>query len=768
MKFGQNLEQYSVPQWAPYNLDYDNVKKIIRQATLPDSVHAISIPGQDTSDELFEGGEQELYLALSEELERIELYSKTKYGEIQRRLEHHSKLLDKFNDKNTRVSMKRLQRLSKLEEGIIKAGHDLQLLSRFIGANRLAFVKLLKKYKKWSGSTKLIQRFRQEELDRCEFLSGLKDPLAVLLTRYTNLLEMARASFDVKGKETIPSPLETSSQAHPLQHAFDHGTQTDFDSAFLSSTVGGRATYWIHNDNLVQVHVLMQSVSKQRRGSSADSPTSPLKAITNPLNTFGDDFSGSGMIVYGTLDLAENRSSTGDKMAYIHYTRSDKAVTLKLPEEQLILKRKEVAILSQKDYTVSSARDTAAFNSAKLWFDQHPEVKPLIEVGYSRTRLAGFSNSNVCGVWATLDKDIVFAVPGGGTESKSFPHAILDIRWESKTRPDVIRNLDRQIIAERVQEFDMCMHVLAATYTEITPPKWFKILETDLRKVSSIETHPTESNTKAKDSSATTASDQSYTFSVGYNHSSATSTHDTSELMETIRRTRQNNLHKKLQIQTPREETDRPQVRYWNEFQDGDEEMQATESYLIDAQQTNEDILASMFAAFSHKVRDVVKAISFGKKNKPPERQPLMSPTDSLSSTSSGEVVSRAAKPRKYTTFADYSTLPSQTSHAQRNIVQRDRFLFYATWVAYVVSVIFLILGIVIETIGRRKFNTERRIFTVFGILMSFLSASLGILCGNLRGRGASVIERGIIMMSYLVVCTANGVLIISVWGDSA
>ena len=765
MKFGQYLEQYSVPQWAPYNLDYDNSKRIIREATQPGLVHAINIPGQDTNDELTKEGEQKLYITLSEELERVELFFKTKYGEIQRRLEHHSKLLDKLNDKNTRVSMKRLQ---KLEEGTIKAGHDLQLLSRFIGANRLGFVKLLKKYKKWSGSAKLIQRFRQEELNRCEFFSELKDPLTVLLTKYTNLLEMVRASFDVKGKGTVPSSLETNSQSHALQHAFDHGTQTDFDSVFLSSVVRGRAVYWIHIDNLVQAHILMQSVSKQRRGSSADSPTSPSKAITNPLNTFGDNFSGSGMIVYGTLGPDGIRLSVNKEMVYINYTRSDRAVTLKLPEEQLILKRKEVALLSQKDSNIFGTRNTAAFNSARSWFTLNPEVKPLIEIGYSRTRLAGFSNSDICGVWATLDEDIVFAIPGGHSDSKSFPHAILEIRWEGKTTPDIIRNLDRQIIAKRVPDFNIWTHALVAIHNEIPQPSWFKILETDLRRTSVVETYPTEIGAKSKDSSATTASDQSYTFSAGYNHSSATSTHETSELVEAVGRTRQNKRHKKLQIQTPREEINNPQIRYWNEFQDGDEEMQATEPYLIDVQQTDEVILASMFAAFSQKVRDVVKAISFRREEKHPERQPLTSSTDSLSSTSLGEVVPRAAKPRKYSTFANYSTLPPQPLQAQRNIAQRDRFLFYATWVAYAVAVMFLIMGIVIESIGRRKFSTERRIFTVFGILMSFLSASLGVLCGNLRGREMSVIERGIMMMGCLVICTANGMLIISVWSDSA
>ncbi|KAI7114926.1 hypothetical protein KC337_g17373, partial [Hortaea werneckii] len=64
-----------------------------------------------------------------------------------------------------RIPIGRLERYGRLENDVLKAGEEIKSLARFTSTQRTAFRKLLKKYKKWTGSNNLEERFRQEVLD---------------------------------------------------------------------------------------------------------------------------------------------------------------------------------------------------------------------------------------------------------------------------------------------------------------------------------------------------------------------------------------------------------------------------------------------------------------------------------------------------------------------------------------------------------------------------------------------------------------------------
>jgi hypothetical protein len=69
------------------NVEYNDIKHLIKVRTTRDQAHAISIPsrgnGGDTALKEFE---DELYSALSEQHQRIDLFVFSKSGEISRRL----------------------------------------------------------------------------------------------------------------------------------------------------------------------------------------------------------------------------------------------------------------------------------------------------------------------------------------------------------------------------------------------------------------------------------------------------------------------------------------------------------------------------------------------------------------------------------------------------------------------------------------------------------------------------------------------------------
>lgn len=66
------------------NIDYDDIKHLIKEHTTPGSGKAVAIPGQgNQNDSEFE---DHLFAVLAQEHRRIDLFVKSKTGEIERRL----------------------------------------------------------------------------------------------------------------------------------------------------------------------------------------------------------------------------------------------------------------------------------------------------------------------------------------------------------------------------------------------------------------------------------------------------------------------------------------------------------------------------------------------------------------------------------------------------------------------------------------------------------------------------------------------------------
>ena len=154
-----------------------------------------------------------------------------------------------------------------------RAGEDVELLSRFVGAQRLAFQKLLKKYKKWTGSQDLGARFREDVLNRPTSFS--KRDFGDLITQWTEVLASVRApfekkaiaqaragrarhdglpplatdrslSFSLQNGTSIRVPNERDSAAH-MHSKWESGCNVDIDTAFSAFPLGPkarRAVYW--------------------------------------------------------------------------------------------------------------------------------------------------------------------------------------------------------------------------------------------------------------------------------------------------------------------------------------------------------------------------------------------------------------------------------------------------------------------------------------------------------------------------------------------
>jgi len=203
-----------VPQWAHYNVDYNKLKNLIKVNTTKDQARAVTIPGQaDTALEKFE---DKFFNDLCNEHDRPDLFVKSKADEISCRLQSSQKrvlrILARCSYEGKSISPKKF---AKLNVEIERCGEDIRSLQRFTAAQRKAFHKILKKYKKWTGSTSLGARFNDEVLsDPKSFVRRDFEPL---LSQYRDLLTTLRATTPHISVSTTPTSSRRASRRPSTQ-----------------------------------------------------------------------------------------------------------------------------------------------------------------------------------------------------------------------------------------------------------------------------------------------------------------------------------------------------------------------------------------------------------------------------------------------------------------------------------------------------------------------------------------------------------------------
>ncbi|KAK3350153.1 hypothetical protein B0T25DRAFT_570732 [Lasiosphaeria hispida] len=220
----------------PDNIDYNSLKHHIKAHTTKDQATAIAIPGhQDITLRKFE---DELYTELCRQHDRVDLFVASKADEIARRLHYvsnqlHRLLLRCAISRRDGMSLKRQRRFAKYEQDLLKCREDVRSLQRFVNAQVVAFRKILKKYRKWTGSSSLGSRFRDTILshpksftkrDFSPLQAECDDLLATL--RSASPADVSALGSPATGSSTpsirqldAVSPSETIVVREPLAHA---------------------------------------------------------------------------------------------------------------------------------------------------------------------------------------------------------------------------------------------------------------------------------------------------------------------------------------------------------------------------------------------------------------------------------------------------------------------------------------------------------------------------------------------------------------------
>jgi hypothetical protein len=369
---------------------------------------------------------------------------------------------------------------------------------------RTGFIKILKKYKRWTTDRELSHVFKQEISSRPDSLFQLD--LGYLLDQYIDVLDALRSAFDADGTSTSNAEnANGQSSAARISRILEKGDDLDFDLALTTvplGSKGNKATYWIHPDHIVEAQVLLLQhmrlyISNARqRGSVRGTPIRRHSSTTNLDLYFGNEDT-TGLVV---LDHAEafafrqNASTIGateelqgsisikaagqirccatGKAAVVICTEADSQGQSPAAIKTTKMDRKRLPAFldtSVKEDTMKhpgssdgSAKDDAS--AVRQWLVEHQSTKPIAGAVSKRTRFTGLHNNSTGGTWATLDKDVClkgslykdladddWTSAARGESPKQFPHAILEIRREGNQAMALIQTLDRSHLVGRLQ-----------------------------------------------------------------------------------------------------------------------------------------------------------------------------------------------------------------------------------------------------------------------------------------------------------------------------
>jgi hypothetical protein len=346
-----------------------------------------------------------------------------------------------------------------------RTGEEIRSLSRFIGAQRLAFTKLLKKYKKWTRSDTLNVRFKSEVLNRPTSFTSVS--LDSQFEDWTDILQAIRAA---RSPDAPPSLLEKGRISSPALHsvglnrqressdavagkfgaAVESGSDVSFDAVFADVPIGeagAKAVYWVHPEQLIELQVLLLQhlrlfIAKPALDPSSQ-PESPVITRRSSLSSQNQKEYDFGMIVLDDVEEYARRQSIctvsdsedcggrsfAKPTAIARWTSADEAIIslrqLHQPGNTGIVKvRKKYlgALLnvergfeSRKNSGISKQTDEQSLSGsgvaltpekARELLEKHRGIKPLVSISARRTRFLGLSNSRFEGQWCVLDSQI--------------------------------------------------------------------------------------------------------------------------------------------------------------------------------------------------------------------------------------------------------------------------------------------------------------------------------------------------------------------------
>ena len=633
----------------------------------------------------------------------------------------------------------------------MRVGDEIRSLARFTTAQRTAFRKLLKKYRKWTESDDLEKRFRHEVLEDPNSFTNID--LEPPLHEYSETLQKVRALYEKQTRkplhqDILPAALPSeASIIERLNVVRDSSSSVAFDTALATTPIGNSsqvASYFVHPEFVVELQVLLlqhlQFHTRPSRTIGAISRTSsqsafpPLDSRTEP-DTFTvvvDEVERLAHVESAvTVEEREHvpgklpqrakyclRWTSNENGSLAERVASDKirtAVVQNKYAERIFANledetRTKLPAHKQQDALVSKVQELCHQSGA---------TRPLYKTAASRSRFVGINDGPMGAYLAALDSNVSMSdacsPPKGLT---AFPFAVLQVRQEGKPIDDLISILDKSHLVERVRGFSLPYHALwtVCKPRNMSPPFWTPLLSQDIRKLPPLGKSKTATFTSGTASPSRSATNRS-TPTV-----STIGVTDGTTAVEMLRSSDdavRDGLHapparlmrkkRKKQRSYPRPVIASRPAAYWNEY---DRPEQAEEDRYVLFVDPNEP-------SFLDNMVDRVNFI-FGRNNnasKPGEESPALHGfrDEESSSDDDDEVTALNRGRRSYGAIA----IDKRPSTRAQTHAQPSTFIPAVSALCFLSSIAILLVTGLLALTSKHKYATWVRVGTIFAVFCS-------------------------------------------------
>lgn len=642
---------------------------------------------------------------------------------------------------------------------MLKAGEEIKSLSRFISTQRTAFRKLLKKYKKWTGSSQLEERVRGDILD--DLKSFTKYDLRPLLDDYSGTLNDIRSLYATRLQQATADKPDAqndataakSSTIAKLHASLATGSRTNFDTALATSPLGGSGTfasYFVHHDNIVELQVLLLQHLRYFMRSSASSngtPITPVQRQDEEADCFllaadsPDQFIQEQSAV--TVDQREHMSgstpqrtrlcarwNTGDDALVAARTGSDKMSTYGLKPKHIDdFFDKTRPFLPRRESMKGTATELSDVRDVLV---NDEDVRALYSMQSNRSRFVGLSNSSSGTCLASLDTGITFAAAGTSENKTKFPFAVLQLRQEGTIDQSLVNTLNSSHLVERVRGFSMEYHAIWHLYkpNTVAAPFWVTTLSRDIRKLPPATSRRSNSGTgtgsqspksplnamgTASNGSSVMGTTDGTTTAVGTSRNPSMGFADSDAAAPPLRAFR-----KKRRREFP-EAPAQPQAKYWSEYDHPEDGSDAGDAYVIYIDPNER----SSFEVFFDKLGRFFSRKSKAEDNSLPS-SPSIGNDDESSSDEDSRLMPR--RPKSYGAIRTHS----QRKHGQSARVYEQEhdpsaLLPQFAAVSLVASLVILVVAYLLAATGKHKLATEVDAGVVFAIASSLIFSIVGV-----------------------------------------
>ncbi|KAB8698103.1 hypothetical protein FH972_026353 [Carpinus fangiana] len=781
MKFGDTLQQRSVPQWQNYNIDYTALKRLIKQHTSPQAAArpgiALSIPGKGpTVQDEFDA---QLFDLIRRECDRLDLFVKSKKYELASRLQSIERQINQLQQRrvlqqqqplpSTRTALGLRRRFSKLESELLRVGEEIQNVSRFIVSNRMAVRKAVKKHRKWTRSPTFAARVDEQILGRDDCFARVD--LSTVMEQYASYLGDLRSAFEEHHSPDKSSPsLDTTNTSITLKSA-----PIDFDTLVeAESGPSRRATYWVHQDNVVELRILLLQYMRYAHLDPASPATKPKMPLRRDSSFLSDNQVGLVALDSSKIsvrwagnDAAVTVSDSGSYTTKFERHRLPSFLSASRPLDQ----RDSSDDLSSLPESTDKEREII-----QAWMENHPNVNPLARVCANRSRFVSLEESAWPGPRAILDQEVRMEKtsivqlrrkesfrPASFASMELFPHAVLTV-VSGDDDGGIIAALDSTHLTERIPGFSIGLHAIATCCkpNALPEPAWLPKLSEDIRHLPPASDSSSRRSSNFEASSERTPAERKSRSATTPSAPEEAITPDAS----------MPSAHENRRLGAPLATKIQPApIRYWNEFDDGSEFGGHDDSYVIyvDPDEPVFPGLARFIAWQKNIYAKISKASSLSSKGRKKEqstkdaatseqaqaRRPLVdganpslqSPlyysttdednedTDALVD-SADEVESPRSKRRHHrnemflraSLHDNYGTLPSSQRHANPPSLHRlsQPSLRTAEISLAASAIVTLLLGILSST-ARKRARGEVSVAMILGVTASLLFAVFGV-----------------------------------------